>query len=164
MAAQISGTAHDLHCLTGVFLKIGGAVKFQFGNFRQRALAAIHNLSHLVEIGIHCVNIGRHISQLMAYHLMRNQLVAKGLAVLRVSDTFIKQAHRHAGHLRCHPKTLIIEIIHNGVKALIFFAHQMVGRHTAIVKIQRCRVRCPPAHFALNRRAGETGRVGIDKK
>ena len=40
----------------------------------------------------------------------------------------------------------------------------MVGRNPAIVKIQRRRIRCPPTHFALDRRAGETGRVGIDEK
>ena len=40
----------------------------------------------------------------------------------------------------------------------------MACGHAAIVEIKRRRIRCPPAHFAFNRCAGETGRIGVDKK
>ena len=54
---------------------------------------------------------------------MADELVAESFAGLRIGDALIKQSHRHTGHLRRHPKSLIIEIIHNGVKAFILIAH-----------------------------------------
>ena len=95
---------------------------------------------------------------------MLDQRLTECVAFLCVGHTLVKQADRHAEHLSPHHVTLIIEIIHNGVKALMLFAHQMVGRNAAIFKVKRCRVGRPPTHFAFDRRPGKTGRIGIDKK
>ena len=58
----------------------------------------------------------------------------------------------------------MVEIVHDLNEAEAFLAEHILRRHPYLVEIERGLIRCPPAHFLVERGAGKAFGIGIDQK
>lgn len=164
VATQVTGSAQDLHGFRSAeFERLRGG-EFGLADFGDRHRPFSGQIADLVEIGLNHVDPRGHVGDLVADHLMPDEFFSKGLSVLGPADGLVEADLHHAEHPGDHAEALIIEIVHDREKALIFRAHQMAGRNPAILEIEGGLIGGPPAHFTGQGRARKTRRVGIHEK
>ena len=117
-----------------------------------------------VEQALHRIDPGRHFGQLVADHLVLDQVFAEGPALPGVGHAFVEADLHHAQRLGDQADALQVEILHDGDEAAVLLAQQVFRRHPAFVEIERRLVGAPPAHLAVERRAAEILRIGLDEE
>lgn len=87
----------------------------------------------------------------------------EGHAVARPGQGLVETGLREGAGGGRHRQPLAVEVGHEDLKALVLGAQQMADRHAHVVEMQMRGVGAPPAHL-LERRARESGRIGIDQQ
>ena len=95
---------------------------------------------------------------------MLDQVFAEGPALPGVGHAFVEADLHHAERLGDQADALQVEILHDGDEAAVLLAEQVFRRHPAFVEIERRLVGAPPAHLAVERRAAEILRIGLDEE
>ena len=91
-----------------------------------------------------------HVDQLVADHLVLDQVLAEGLALARPGERLVEAGLREADRGRRHAEPLGIEVAHDGAEAGVLLADQVGRRHAHIVEMQasRCRSTTSPSSSA----------------
>ena len=82
IAAQVAGAAEDLHRLAGAKFQVLGGEELRLADLGDGHVAFVDHPTDLVQIGFDDVDPGRHVGDLVADHLVLDQRLAEGLAVL----------------------------------------------------------------------------------
>ena len=91
-----------------------------------------------------------HLDQLVAHHLMLDQVLAEGLARPRPVDRLVETGLREADGGGRHAEPLGIEVAHDDAETGVLLADQVCGRHAHIVEMQAspCRSTTSPSSSA----------------
>ena len=153
----------QLHRLAGAIGHGLGGLVFQQADFAHRRVALFDAPGEQFQHGLGRLDAHGHVGEFVAGDLLVDQLAAKHLALTRPGQRLVQADTGKTVGAGGEKDALAVEILHDGLEALVFHPHQVLHWHAAMVEIQGGGVGAPPAHFS-QRRLRKAGRAFLDQQ
>src|SRR5439155_4426651 len=150
-AAHEPHAAKDLHSLVGAELHRLRSEDLGHRDARDKLLrlgrAVLDAVRQLVHQRAPRVDAQCHVHQLVADHLALDERLPERLALAGPGECLLETHLRETVGLGRHEQPLSVEVVHEGLEALVLDAYQVGDWHPAIVEAQMGSVRGPPPHL-----------------
>ena len=163
---HVAHAAQNLHAGVGAELQGLGGVVLQHADFTDPigpGVARVGARGHLLQPGRCGSDALLHVDELVAHHLVADQWAAKGLTLLRPGQRLVVAGLGVADGTRRQAQALAVEVAHDGLETLPFFAQQVARRHPHAIETQvRGYLASDAELWAAERDGRPAGFMGLD--
>lgn len=156
-ATAVTQSTKDLTSLASTELKALRGLSLQAGDrttelkHRLRLFHALTLEDHIFEPVVRGFDLSRHVRKFHSDHGVVDQTLAEGLTLVRVLHGFFVADAREARTLNDNTDALVVEVRHDNLESLVFFADQVLNGDFDVLECNICCAGGPDAlavHFA----------------